>query len=198
MILSADSVGSPSHIAKTKTLCSHVPMHTTPHLRIDRRTLAIAALIALTAVGTFNLSLGGTGDTPASDNKKEEEIIRKLDVAWSDAANRKDLDAVVGYMADDGETLAPNEPASQGKAAIRDSWSKLLAIPGLSIHWKPLKVQVARSADLGFTRGTYTLSFTGGDGKVVSDHGKYLEVWKKIGGKWKCSLDAYNSDLPAK
>jgi len=31
---------------------------------------------------------------------------------------------------------------------------------------------------------------------MVTDHGKYLEVWKKVDGKWKCSSDAYNSDTP--
>ena len=43
-----------------------------------------------------------------------------------------------------------------------------------------------------------SLSYTGADGKVVNDRGKYLEVWKKVGREWKCSFDAYNSDLPAR
>lgn len=44
---------------------------------------------------------------PAVDRSEEEKALRALDIAWSEAANRKDVDAVVSYMADDGETLPP-------------------------------------------------------------------------------------------
>ena len=164
---------------------------------MNRRKLIIGLLIMISAVGILNWNLSGTSEALGSGDIKEEQELRALDRAWSDAANRKDLDAVVSYMADDGETLAPNEPAARGKAAIRASWSRLLALPGLSIRWEPLRVEVAKSGEIGYTSGTYTLSYTGADGKTASDRGKYLEVWKKVNGKWKCTSDAYNSDLPA-
>lgn len=145
----------------------------------------------------------GCGQVGADDRKaatvnrgEEEAALRTLDLAWSDTANRKDLDGTVSYMADDGETLAPNEPAAKGKAAIKASWANLIGLPGLTIHWEPLRVQVAESGEIGYASGTYTLTFTDANGKTVADRGKYLEVWKKVDGKWKCLLDAYNSDLP--
>jgi ketosteroid isomerase-like protein len=125
-----------------------------------------------------------------------EDTLRALDLAWSDAASRKDLDATVSYMADDGETLPPNEPAARDKAAIRASWGNILSLPSLTIGWKPLRVGVAASGDLGYTSGSYTLSFTDPAGKTVTDSGKYLEVWEKVDGKWKCVMDAFNSDVP--
>jgi len=99
-------------------------------------------------------------------------------------------------MADDGETLAPNEPAARDKAAIRASWANLLGLPNLTVHWKPLRVQVAESGELGYMSGSYTVTYTDAKGQTVTDRGKYLEVWKKVDGKWKCSTDAYNSDIP--
>lgn len=150
--------------------------------------------IAMVACGQADM---GTDDGKATVNRSEEEkALRALDLAWSDAANRKDLDGVVSYMADDGETLAPNEPAASDKAAIKASWANLLGLPGLSIHWVPRRVQVAESGDLGFTSGTYMLTYNDANGQLVSDRGKYLEVWKKVDGKWKCLSDAYNSDVP--
>ncbi len=127
---------------------------------------------------------------------KDEETLRALDLAWSDAASRKDLDAIVSYMSDDGETLAPNEPAARDKAAIRASWGNLLSLPNVTIGWQPLRVGVAASGDFGYTSGSYTLTFTDPAGKTVTDRGKYLEVWKKVDGKWKCISDAFNSDIP--
>ena len=94
------------------------------------------------------------GDHAAADRTKEAAALRALDVAWSDAAGRKDLDAVVGYMADDGQTLAPNEALASDKAAIRASWANILNLPDVKISWKPLRAEVAASGDLGFTSGS--------------------------------------------
>jgi ketosteroid isomerase-like protein len=59
-------------------------------------------------------------------------------------------------------------------------------------------VEVARSGDLGYSQGTYDLTFNDPSGKPMTDRGKYLEVWKKqADGSWKCAVDTFNSDLPA-
>jgi ketosteroid isomerase-like protein len=157
--------------------------------------------LALLLTAGTTAARGGDGAAGAENNgaatrSQDEAALRALDLAWSEAAARKDLDATVSYMADDGETLAPNEPLASGKAAIRASWENLLALPNLVIGWQPVRVDVAASGDLAYTRGTYTLSFTDPAGKTVTDRGKYLEVWRKAGGKWKCVADAFNTDLP--
>jgi ketosteroid isomerase-like protein len=54
---------------------------------------------------------------------------------------------------------------------------------------------VAKSGDLGFTTGTYEDSFKGTDGKMVSEKGKYVCMWKKQkDGTWKAIHDIWNSD----
>jgi ketosteroid isomerase-like protein len=162
---------------------------------MNLRTSLVPLVIIIGAVGVFTGT--AVSETQAPSLSKDAEALRAADLAWSDAANRKDLDAVVSYMADDGETLAPNEPVARGKDAVRAGWENILALPGLTIHWQPATVEVAKSGEMGYTSGTYTLSFTGADGKTVNDRGKYLEVWKKVGGTWKCAFDAYSSDLAA-
>lgn len=147
--------------------------------------LAILSVLSMTTARAAS-----SADTP------DEAALRATDLAWSAAASSKDVDATVGFMADDGETLPPNEPAARDKAAVKKGWVGLLGLRDVDIDWKPLRVEVAKSGDLGFTSGTYTLSWTGDDGKRVDDRGKYLEVWKKIDGKWKCLSDAYSSDIP--
>ena len=159
--------------------------------------LAFALLVATGTIVSCAPSGGGPYKAKATINRSQEEAaLRALDVAWSEAASRKDLDGVVSYMADDGETLAPNESAARDKTAIKASWANLLGLPDVTVHWEPLRIQVAESGEIGYTSGAYTLTFTDAKGKTVNDRGKYLEVWKKIGGKWKCSSDAYNSDIP--
>jgi ketosteroid isomerase-like protein len=135
---------------------------------------------------------------PAADRNAEEAELRAADKAWSDAAGRKDVDAVAGYMADDGETLPPNAPAAKGKEAVKKGWADILALKDLSIKWEPARVEVADSGEIGYTNGMYEMSFTDPKGTKVNDKGKYLEVWKKVDGKWKCYLDMYSSDMPLK
>lgn len=161
------------------------------------RKVAFGLLLVTGTMVSCGPASKGTDNAKATVNRSQEEAaLRALDLAWSDTANRKDIDGVVSYMADDGETLAPNEPAARDKAAIRASWANLLGLPNLTVHWEPLRVQVSESGEIGYTSGSYTLSYTDPKGRTVTDHGKYLEVWKKVDGKWKCSSDAYNSDIP--
>ena len=165
-------------------------------MKMTQVTLLGLLLVTGTIVGCGSADARTKGGKTAVNRSQEEAALRALDVAWSETANRKDVDGTVSYMADDGETLAPNEPAARGAAAIKASWAKLLGLPGLTIHWEPSRVQVAESGELGYTSGSYTLSFTDPNGKTMTDRGKYVEVWKKVGGKWKCSSDIYNSDVP--
>jgi ketosteroid isomerase-like protein len=130
---------------------------------------------------------------------KEAQVspIRKLDADWVKAAQSKQPDAWMAFYADDAVVLPPNEKIATTKEEIRKPVSDLLSLPGLSINWQPTKIEVARSGDLAYLYGAYQLSFNDPSGKMVSDAGKNVEIWKKQpDGSWKCILDTWNSDLP--
>jgi ketosteroid isomerase-like protein len=112
-------------------------------------------------------------EKPAVDRAKEESDLRAADVSWSDAAGKKDVNAVAGFMTDDGATLPPNEPAAKGKEAVKKGWANLLGLKDVSVKWEPSQVEVAGSGDIGYTNGTYELSFTDPKGSKVNDKGKY-------------------------
>jgi ketosteroid isomerase-like protein len=135
---------------------------------------------------------------PAVNRSAEEADLKATDIAWSAAAGTKNADAVAGFMTADGATLPPNEPIAKGMEAVKKGWAGLLSLKDVEISWQPTTVQVAESGEIGYTSGTYKLAFTDPKGAKVNDTGKYLEVWKKVDGKWKCYLDMYNSDAPAK
>lgn len=153
-------------------------------------------LITVAIIGCGQVGTKTDNAKPTVNRSEEEASLRAQDLAWSDTANQKDLDGIVSFMAEDGETLAPNEPPARDKGAIKASWSNLIGLPGFTVHWEPLRVQVAESGEIGYTSGFYTVTFQDANGQTVKDRGKYLEVWKKADGKWKCTLDMYNSDVP--
>jgi ketosteroid isomerase-like protein len=133
-----------------------------------------------------------------SDNRAgDESIIRNLDAQWSKSAGAHDLDSIVSYYSDDAILLPPNAPAATNKQSIRASWADL-AVPGVSLSWQASKVEVAKSGDLAYSTGTYTLAMKDPQGKPITDKGKFMEVWKRQpDGRWKAVADTYNSDLPA-
>lgn len=127
----------------------------------------------------------------------DERTLRNLDTEWSAAAGSKNVDKAVSYYSDDAMVLPPNGPTANTKDAIRKVWSDFLTSPGAAISWKIVKVEVARSGDMGYVTGTYELTMNDAAGKPVNDRGKYLEVWEKKGGTWNCGVDIWNSDLSA-
>jgi ketosteroid isomerase-like protein len=134
-----------------------------------------------------------TPDTRAAD----EATIRSFDAQWSKTAAAHDLNGTLSYYSDDAVLLPANLPIANTKDAIRAVWSELAA-PTSDISWQVTKVDVAKSGDLAYSFGTYTLNMKDPQGKAVSDKGKFMEVWKKqADGNWKTVADTYNSDLPA-
>jgi ketosteroid isomerase-like protein len=131
-----------------------------------------------------------------ADLGSETEAIRVLDASWVRAGQSKDVDAWVAFYANDAAVLPPNEPVATNREAIRRSVSELLTLPGLSIDWKPAKIEVARSGELAYLYGAYSLAWDDAD-KRATDQGKIVEIWKKQpDGLWKCVVDTWNSDLP--
>jgi uncharacterized protein (TIGR02246 family) len=155
----------------------------------------ITAQAAGAALALFALSCGQ--QRPPDTRAADEAAIRDADIAWTKAAGAKQLDATLSYYADDGSVLPPNAPMATGKEAIRKVWVELLQAPGFSLNWQPVKVEVARSGDVGYSQGTYEMSMNDPKGQPMKDRGKYLVVWKKqADGNWKAVADMFSSDLP--
>jgi len=125
------------------------------------------------------------------------DAIRKADLAWEKVFAEKDLDKSVNFCAADGSVLSPNAPIATGHDAIRKVFAGFFALPDLKISWQPDKVEAARSGELGYSRGTYQMTFKDPGGKQMSDKGKYVTVWKKqADGSWKVASDIFNTDMP--
>jgi ketosteroid isomerase-like protein len=131
--------------------------------------------------------------TVAFASGADEKAVRDADAEWSKVAGAKDLDKTVSFYADNAMVLPPNQPIVVSKAGIRNLWQGFLESLA-DIGWKPTRVEMAKSGDMGCLIGTYTMTMKDG----TKDTGKYCEVWKKqADGKWKVETDMFSSDLPA-
>jgi len=157
--------------------------------------LRIALLIVLLAsvFGAASCSSSVTGDNRAAD----AAALQALDEQWSAAAAKNDVDATVAFYADDAVLLPSNAPIAKDAKAIRETWAGLLG-PNTALTWKVSKAEVAKSGELGYLYGAYSLTIQDPKGGTpIRDTGKTLEIWKRQpDGEWKCIVDTYNSDLP--
>jgi ketosteroid isomerase-like protein len=92
----------------------------------------------------------------------------------------------------------PNAPTINGKDAIRAALKPLFDDPNFAMTFQGSRIEVAKSGDLGYTQGTYTLTTTEPKTKKpVTDKGKYLTAYKKqADGTWKAVADMDSSDEP--
>ena len=135
---------------------------------------------------------------PPDTHDADVQSLKDAEAAWAKAVAAKDFEKGVSYYADDASLLIANAPAINGKDAIRVAMKPMYDDPNFALAFQASRVEVAKSADLGYTQGTYTLTITDPKTKKpVTDKGKYLTTYKKqADGTWKAVGDMVSSDIP--
>jgi uncharacterized protein (TIGR02246 family) len=135
-----------------------------------------------------------TPDTRAADEAAIHAAVKE----WSAAAHAKDADKFGSYYADDAALLLEGAPDLTGKAAILEGIGGMMKDPHFDLSFEADKVVVARSGDLAYETGSYSLTMSDARKKASTQAGHYVVVWRKQGdGSWKAVVDAPISDPPA-
>lgn len=159
------------------------------------RLPSFATGTVITLIAVIAPACSSTPPRTSASSDSAARSLTRLDDDWSKAAATRNAKLVAAFYADDAIAYPPNAPACQGRAAAEKAWAAYFVEPTFTISWKTLHAQVSESGELGFTSGSFEDSFKGPDGKLVSEKGKYLCVWKKQkDGSWKAIHDMWNSD----
>src|SRR6202171_5732028 len=138
---------------------------------MKNRLLVFLAFLAVTSLFVCRPSLSARSSV---DLAAAEAAVRKADADWAAAASTASIDAWMAFYAADAVVLLPNDRLAKGKELLRQSVTRLLALPHLSVAWRPIKVEVVRSGDLALLIGAYDLRFGDSRGAPVSDRGRRL------------------------
>jgi uncharacterized protein (TIGR02246 family) len=160
-----------------------------------RFPLAVSLLLL-----AFTVACTQAPPPPPDTHDADVQSLKDAEAGWAKAVAAKDFEKGVGYYADDASMLIANAPAINGKDAIRAAMKPMYDDPNFALAFQASRVEVAKSADLGYTQGTYTLTITDPKTKKpVTDKGKYLTTYKKqADGTWKAVGDMVSSDIPLK
>ena len=147
------------------------------------------------------LILTGCSQSPAPDSREANaRVLRDGEVAafvkdWGG----KDADRIAAHYTDDGTVMFPNAPTMTGRDAIGKGMKDVLADPNWSLALQPVQVEVSRSGDLGYVRGTYLLTASDlASKKAVREKGRFVTIFRKqTDGSWKAVEDINNAEAPA-
>lgn len=135
---------------------------------------------------------------PPPDTRAADEAAIHANVKeWSAAAQAKDVEKFVSFYAEDGVVLLEDSPDFSGKAAIREAISGMMQDPNFALSFAADTVVAARSGDLAYEGGTYSLTLSDAKKKPAVQKGQYVVVWQKqADGAWKVVRDVPVSDPP--
>jgi ketosteroid isomerase-like protein len=118
---------------------------------------------------------------------------------WSKTASTGDIEKTLSYWDDDATILSPGQPAIKGKNAIRTMLESTSKIPGFSISWEPVSVEVSERGDMAYMIERNQISMKDSTGRTITEHNKGVTVWKKnTEGIWKNVVDTWNADPSSK
>lgn len=151
-----------------------------------------AAMCAMAA------ALVAVGCKPADTTDADLKAVQATENQWNQDFVSKDVDKLAAHYADDAVLMIPGMPAVTGKEAIHTALKQMETDPAMLLAFHASKMDVSKSGDLAYTRGTYTLKMTDPESKqVVSEQGSYVTTYRKqADGTWKAVVDISTSEPP--
>jgi len=131
----------------------------------------------------------------ASEALAARTAIEAANARMAAHMNAERFDSAAMVYAEDARGLPPNMVPDVGRAAILKS---LQGMAGMKATIGFTTTHVAVNGPLAVETGTYSFTFTPpGAPAPVTDTGKYMAHWHKMGDNWMIVENIWNSDLPA-
>lgn len=159
-------------------------------MRYGTMTALAAALLAAgcNQAGGGNTAAAGNA---AADMASAADAIRAEEAQWQRDYAARNVEALAGHYAADATMVEPGVAPHVGGAAIRESITHMVGDPRFSLTFGNDRIQVARSGDIAYNRGHFSLHYTDPTAhRPAQMDGTYLTVWQKqADGRWQAVED---------
>jgi ketosteroid isomerase-like protein len=144
--------------------------------------------------------MAGCSSAPNGGDRRVADLVslRSAEEAAIQAFGARDATRMIAAYSPEATLMFTNMPPLRG-ADIASTLRSMASDPRFSMRFNTLKMDVSKSGELGYTRGSYVMTMTDlATGKVMTERGKYLTLYaKQPDGKWKIIEDISNADTPA-
>lgn len=137
----------------------------------------VATSLVLVAAASLVASCGGPGTVSPG-------VSPELKHSWEVNFNRGDATAVAALYAPDAELAMSGSATAKGSAEIRAVVEAMIK-SGAKVHIDTS--QNVGAGDIAYVYGTYAV--LDHEGGAETERGHYVEVWRRIDGVWKITLD---------
>jgi len=139
--------------------------------------------------------LGRTQQVNDTLIQRYKDEIMKTDIEFNEMCTANGLaKAFIEFASEEVIIMRQNQFPIVGIDALRERYSKMKS--QIKLTWYPVKADVSKSGDLGYTFGNWELASKTSEGKDTTSYGVYISIWKKQkNGKWKYVFDGGN-DIP--
>jgi len=146
------------------------------------------------AAAGWVLALVACGARDGVDVAAETAALMERAAALAAAEAAQDRQAALDFWAEDAIVHFAGSPPIVGRDGIAAMYDQFF--PQIrEFEAASTQVEMAASGDLAWELGTNRAVVIGGMGDLL-DVGKYLAVWRKIGGEWYVVAVAASSDTP--
>ena len=165
--------------------------------KVTRIALAATALVVLLP-GCERAGRADDAQMELTDTAAVEQQIRDIEKQWMGEYNSRNVDALAAHYSDEAALANPGVALATDATSRRASLAEFVSDPTLKIQFEADRVMVAKSGDLAYSRGQYTMQTIDPATKnPKTQTGTYLTVWRKEGdGSWKSVEDAVIPGVP--
>jgi ketosteroid isomerase-like protein len=131
-----------------------------------------------------------TIDMTTNPNETATEAVDRTAQEILDAFEAKDPAKARSYYAPDAVIATAGRPAARGGEAVSKAISDDIADPNFKLSLSNKKTEVARSGELAYRQGTFTITYTNPQSKTAENAaGSYLDIFRKQADGWKVVAD---------
>ena len=118
--------------------------------------------------------------------------IDAADAKFVAAFNTGDAGGIAQLYTENANALPPGAPMAKGRAAIEAVWQSAIQAGVKNLSLKAL--QVDQFGNAAREIGQFSLDEPNAQKQTEHVEGKYVVLWRRIGGGWKLDTDIWNTN----
>ena len=123
-----------------------------------------------------------------------ESQLRDLTQDFATSFNTGNYDQAAALFASDGVLMAPRQEAAYGQKAVEHLLRRLGDAGYSDLRLETTRVE--HSGDMAMELGRFTIAVRQEDGTLISERGKYVKVWRRLGA-WLTMADSWSGAAQA-